>query len=175
MRRMYGDSSKRELLDSVRLVGGFATVAEKISRGVSQRETAPPTRRDAEGRARFDIPVALAARKLAGKLLIARLSVTVTTRRLANGGMASTGRVATIPKPVDPIAAAIPRFPSEATLVRVRRGATDGLARKQNMLYAVHMGKVSDAPHWLKGESLLRGCFRGPLKARRIRRVRGNP
>ena len=99
---------------------------------------------------RYDIPGALAGLTLAEKLLIARLSVTVAIHRLAHGGVSSTGRVATFPKPVGPMAAVLPRLPSELTIVRVRRGASSGDAKKQSHLYTARRQKVMDALYWLK-------------------------
>ena len=49
------------------------------------------------------------------------------------------------------MAEAIPRFPPEMTILRVRRGATEGLARTKNRLYAVRRVKVSDALRWAEG------------------------
>ena len=60
------------------------------------------------GVARFDLPAALADLAPSEKLLIARLSVTVAIHRLAHGGVASTGRVATFPKPVERMAVVSP-------------------------------------------------------------------
>ena len=101
----------------------------------TERSNALLTWRDANGVVRCEIPVALADLTFAEKLLIARLSVTVTTHRLAHGGVASTGHVATFPKPIESIAELPPELPPDETIVRVRRGATEGLDRKKNMLY----------------------------------------
>ena len=109
--------------------------------------------RDSDGVARYDPHPAIADLALAEKLLIDRLSVTATMHRLAHGGVASTGHVATCPKPADPMAAVLPILPPEVTIVRVRRGATEGLARTQNRLYAVRQKKVLDSMQWLKGHS----------------------
>ena len=69
---------------------------------------------------------------------------------LARGGVASTGRGAIFPKPIELIEAALPRLPPEVTIVRVRRGASEGLARSHNRIYAVRRQKVLDALRWLK-------------------------
>ena len=90
---------------------------------------------------RYDIPGVLANLTLAEKLLIARLSVTVTIHHLAHGGVASTGHVTTFPKPVEPMAAVLPRLPSEVTIVRAGRGAASGDAKKQSRLYTVRREK----------------------------------
>ena len=87
--------------------------------------------------ARYDIPEELAGLTLAEKLLIARMSVTVAIHHLAHGGFASTGHVATSPKPADAMAEALPGFPSDVTIIRVRRGAAIGDAKKQSRLYTV--------------------------------------
>ena len=82
------------------------------------------------------MPDALTALALAEKLLIARLSVTVTIHHLAHGGVASTGHVATFPKPVESMAAALPRLPYEVTIVRARRGAAMLKSRTASTPYA---------------------------------------
>ena len=117
------------------------------------------------GVARYDLPSAPADIALAGKLLIARLSVTVTIHHLAHGGAASAGRVATFPKPVELMEAALPRFPAGVTTVRARRGAKAGLASKKNGLYAVRREKVLDAMRWLKGHNpYYADVVAGPLR-----------
>ena len=100
--------------------------------------------------ARYAVPVALADLAIAENLLIARLSVTVTIHRLAHGVVSSAGHVATFPKPADPMAAVLPRLPSDVPIIRVRRGAAASDAKKQNRLYTVRRKKAMDAPQWLK-------------------------
>ena len=112
-----------------------------------------PAWRDSAGVLRYDLPSALTDLTMAEKLLMAHLSVTVAIRRLSHGWVESTGRVATFPNPVDPMAEVLPRFPSDATIARVRRGATEGLTRKQNAIYAVHREKVLDALRWALGRN----------------------
>ena len=59
----------------------------------TEKNNALPTWRGADGETRYDVPVALTDLTLAEKLLIARLSVTVTIHHLSHGGVASTGHV----------------------------------------------------------------------------------
>ena len=98
----------------------------------------------------YDVPVAPAGLTLAEELLIARLSVTVAIHLLSHGGVASTGHVATFPKPVESMAAVLPRVPSDVAIIRVRRGAAASADKKQIRLYTVRRRKVMDALHWLK-------------------------
>ena len=86
-------------------------------------------------------------------ILIARLSVAVTIHRLAHGGVASAGHVATSPNPVDPIGDVLPRLPSDVAIVRVRRGATAKASVMRKRLYAVRASKVIDALRWLKAHN----------------------
>ena len=51
------------------------------------------------------------------------------------------------------MAAVLPRLPSEATIIRVRRGAASGDAKKQNRLYTVRQKEAMESLHWLKGEN----------------------
>ena len=88
----------------------------------TEENNALPIWRGADGETHYDAPAALADLTLSEKLLIARLSATVAIHRLAHGGVASPGHVATSPKPVDPMAAALPRLPSDVAIIRVRRG-----------------------------------------------------
>ena len=117
----------------------------------TEKNNAIPARRDAHGMVRYDTPCALAGLTLAEKLLIARLSVTVAIHRLAHGGVASAGRVATFPKPVGPMAEVLPRLPSDVTIARARRGATSGDAKKQSRMYTARRKKAMGALYWLKG------------------------
>ena len=48
------------------------------------------------------------------------------------------------------MAAVHPRLPADVTIIRVRRGADGGAAKKQNRLYTVRRKKAMDAPRWLK-------------------------
>ena len=90
----------------------------------TENNNAIPVWRDAAGGKHYDAPEAPKCLTLSEKLLIARLSAAVTIHHLEHGGVASAGRVATFPKPAEPIADVLPRLPSEVTLARVRRGAT---------------------------------------------------
>ena len=128
----------------------IAPVARKISTAFTERNNALPTWRDADGLARYEIPVALTDLTLAGALLILWLSVTATIQHPAHGGVASTGHVASPPKPIDPISAVRPRLPDETIIVSVRRGETEGLTRKKNMLYYERREKVLDAMRWMR-------------------------
>ena len=114
------------------------------------KNNAPPTWRDADGGKHYDVPVALSDLTIAEKLLIARLSATVTIQHLSHGGVASTGYVATFPKPVEPMAAVLPRLPSDVAIIRVRRGAAASADKKQNRLYTARRGKGADAIRWRK-------------------------
>ena len=116
----------------------------------TEKNNALPTWRGADGQKSYDAPVALADLTLAEKLPIARLSVTVTIRRLSHGGVASAGRVSTFSKPVDPMAAVPPKLPADVTIIRAWRGAAASSAKNQNRLYAVRRKKVMDAIRWLK-------------------------
>ena len=102
----------------------FSVATNKITGVFTKRNIAIPTWRASDGVVRYDVPSALAVLALKEQLLIARLSVTVTIRHLARGGVARAGNVATFPKPADPVAAVLPRLPFEANMVRVRSGAT---------------------------------------------------
>ena len=103
------------------------------------------------GGARYDVADALTALKIGAKILIQRLSVTVTIHHLAHGGVASAGRVATFPKPVGPMEAGLPRLPSDVTIARVRRGAASGDAKKRDRIYTVRRKRGTDAIRWLNG------------------------
>ena len=119
--------------------------------GLSTEENnAIPIWRDADGVAHYDVPGALSFLTIAERLLIARLSVTVPIHHLSHGGVASSGHVATFPKPVGPMAAVLPRPPSEVTIARARSGAPSGGAKKQNRLYAARPSRVLEALYWLK-------------------------
>ena len=48
------------------------------------------------------------------------------------------------------MAAVFPRFPSDVTIIRARRGATASSAKKQNRIYTVRREKAMDAAHWPK-------------------------
>ena len=123
-------------------------------REVLQRKiNAPPTRCDSGGNTRFDAPVAPTDLALTERLIIARLSVTETIHRLSHGGVARAGDVSKLPKPVVPIAAVLPRLPSDLTVIRARRGAADSAAKKKNRLYTARWKKVMDAPRWLMGRT----------------------
>ena len=114
----------------------------------TEENNAPPTWRGADGRARYDVPVALTDLTIAEKLIIARLSVTVAIHRLAHGGVSSTGHVATFPEPAEPMAAVLPRLPADVAIIRVRRGAAASSSKKQNRLYTVRRKKAMDALRW---------------------------
>ena len=47
------------------------------------------------------------------------------------------------------MAEVLPRFPADVTIVRARRGAASGDAKKQNRLYAVRRKKVMGSTQWL--------------------------
>ena len=118
----------------------------------ADRNNAIPTWRDSDGgsaqRPSFRAPRHRAIGEATYK---ERISVTETIRLLAHGGLARDGHVATFPKLADPMAEVLPRFPSGVAISRVRRGATEGMARKKNRLYAARRAEVLDALHWLKG------------------------
>ena len=95
--------------------------------GLSTEENnAIPIWRDAAGVAHYDVTGALSCLTLAEWLLIALLSVTVTIHHLSHGGVASWGHVATLPKPVEPMADVLPRphpkLPSSASDAGLPRG-----------------------------------------------------
>ena len=117
---------------------------------IYRENNAAPLRHDASGEKPYGAQCVPKCLKMAEQLLIARLSVAVTIHRLAHGGVASAGHVATFPMPVEPMADVLPRLPSGVTIARVRRGATARADAKQNRLYTVRASKVIDALRWLK-------------------------
>ena len=116
----------------------------------TEKNNAIPVWRDASGAKHHDAPDVPKCLTLAEKLLIARLSVAAAIHRLAHGGVASAGHVATFPNPAEPMAAVLPSLPSGVTFVRVRRGATARADARQNRLYTVRASKGIDALRWLK-------------------------
>ena len=70
----------------------------------TEKNNAIPLRRHSSGGKHFDAPEVPAAIALAGEFLIARLSAAVTIHRMAHGGVAIAGRVATCLNPVEPVA-----------------------------------------------------------------------
>ena len=80
------------------------------TQGISTEEnSAPPTRSDAEWATRYESPFAPTDLALAEKILISRCAETVEIQLPSRGGVASAGRVAAFPNPVDPVEEAPPR------------------------------------------------------------------
>ena len=95
---MYGAATERDLEQS----WGREKICLRRSSGIQKIYTwgnkALPTWRGADRAPHYDFPVALAAITLAGRLIKARISATVTVHRLAHGGVACAGHVASFLK-----------------------------------------------------------------------------
>ena len=92
--------------------------------GILQRKIkVGPILIDSSGEIHYDFPGVFAALALAGYLLVERLSVAATMRRMDRDGIPSAGNVATSPNPVGKMADCAPRLPSGVTIVRARDAA----------------------------------------------------
>ena len=105
-------------------------------------------RRDASGEAHNDAPSVLPKPTSDAKLLIARLEVCMATHHLAHGGAETNCHFATPPKTMGPMAAGLPRLPSETTIARVRRKTRGGVAGTASRLYAVREANVVGPLNW---------------------------